>query len=200
MKILCLLERMLTVLFWILLMFGFDAPRTALLTLIAAIIHEAGHILAGAVLFGGERMIPKGAFSGFRILRGGMSYKDELILASTGPLTNIVIYILCLPFCRSDTASEFALLNLLTALSNLIPIYGYDGYRMLSCAISLLLPRPSAALRGLWCLSFLLAALFVFISLYIMLILGEGYWLFGVSFGLLLSFILERLKLQNQEK
>ena len=36
----------LPLLFWALIMFGFDAPYIAILTIISAIIHEAGHLFA----------------------------------------------------------------------------------------------------------------------------------------------------------
>ena len=45
-KICHLFEEVLTVLFWVLLIFGFDSPKIAVYTIISAFLHECGHLAA----------------------------------------------------------------------------------------------------------------------------------------------------------
>ncbi len=197
MKILSFLERMLTMLFWILLIFGFDTPRIAVMTLIAALLHEMGHLYAGMLILKKETSLPHGVLSGFRIRSRQMSYREELIFAAFGPLANLTVFIISALFHKNELIFEFGLINLMTALSNLLPISGYDGYRIICSAVSARVREPSGVLKLLWWCSFSLSSLFSLLSLYVMLKIGEGYWMFGISVGFMLSFIGERLKMRN---
>jgi hypothetical protein len=68
-----------------------DSGRLILIYAFAAAMHEAGHLLAAKLLNIGIREIDFG-FSGIRIITESRltSYKRELILASSGPLVNIL--------------------------------------------------------------------------------------------------------------
>ena len=64
--------------FWLFLIFGFDEPSMAISTILAAIIHEAGHI---AYLISKKRIRPniRGVLSGFRIKAStSLSYDEEV--------------------------------------------------------------------------------------------------------------------------
>ena len=80
----------------------------------------------------------------------------------------------------------------MTMLSNLLPIEGYDGYRAVSSAAALLELDPTRTERTLSSLSFFFSVLVTFLSLYLILKIGEGYWIFGVFFTLTLSALAKR--------
>ena len=80
-----------------------------------------------------------------------------------------------MPFAwRSEYLSLVALINLATAISNLIPVEGYDGYGMIE-SLLYLFGRGTGALRTV---SFIITSVFVFISLYMIGRFGVGYWVF----------------------
>lgn len=187
-------DRFLPALFWVLVIFGFDSPYVAISTIIAAAIHELGHLTA--ILFvGGCSSLPEGRLSGFRIKLFGSGYRETIIILASGPLFNLLAFGACVPFLSlSGYVLVFAALNLATALSNLVPVRGYDGYGIIE-EFLLMNERSTSKLQML---SFLLSAAFVFVSLYMIARFASGYWVFGVFFSLLLGQI--RLSLEKREK
>ena len=102
-------------LFWTALMLSFADTKTAVMTIISALLHEAGHISA-LVMIKKKFSLPKLVASGFRIkTESSLSYKEEIIICAAGPLTNIIIFVFCLPH-----TPFFAVINLATAISNLL--------------------------------------------------------------------------------
>ena len=129
------LSKILPLLFWALLILGFDCLYVSVLTALAAAIHECGHLIFAPSHK--KATLPRADISGFRIKISGMSYKEELITALGGPLINILLGGIFLLFFGNSPfanyAKVFGIINLLTALSNLLPIEGYDGYKILLC-------------------------------------------------------------------
>ncbi len=179
--------KFLPVIFWLSLIFGFDKPYIAVLTVISALIHEAGHI-AAIMLFTKRAEAPRGHISGFRIKRSSQSgHREEILITAAGPLANILTgLVLLLPWWAANGyILIFSMLNFATGLSNLLPVEGYDGYGIL-----LELSRLCGSLgaeRLLSRISFLFTVLFTFFSLYLLLRTGGGYWIFGVFFTLMLT-------------
>ena len=193
MKILKMLsDKVLPTLFWLCIMLAFDSPTICILTLISAAIHEVGHITLAAAVKRGGVSLPRATFLGLKIDTGSLlSYKEEAIIASGGPLFNLVIFVLTLPFARSEYLLYLGLINLFTALSNLLPMRGCDGARIIHSIAS---TRCSAELadRITDALTLLLSAILSVISLLIVMLRGEGWWIFVFFFSALLSEILKR--------
>lgn len=204
MKILHFLERVLPLLFWILLMLGFDLTYVAILTLIAALLHEGGHLIALTICKKRTNPLPSPTMRGFIISIKGLSYKEELLVALCGPLVNLILglTLISLPISSPHFAymRDFGILNLITAASNLIPIEGYDGYRICHCIFSIFSKNEDLPERILRWVSFFLASVMCFLSLYLILKIGEGYWIFAVFFTSLLSAIAKRKKSAFCEK
>lgn len=196
-------SKALPMLFWILIMLAFDSPLVTVSTLLAALIHECGHVAVSGIIQKGRFSLPHAVLTGLRLSPTRLlSYREELLLALGGPLINILVFILLLPSFRygSDYLSLFALLNLLTALTNLIPISGYDGYRIIRSAVC---PRlgDEKCEKIMSILSILFSEAAVFFSLFIIMKIGEGYWIFTVFFAVLLKEVLksqERTNLENK--
>ena len=171
--------------FWIMIIFSFDTPYMAILTILTAGIHELGHISA-IIFFRNEGRIPKGRITGFRInVSGTHSYKSEIIILLAGPLFNIIVFLLALPFSSllNGYLNLFIILNLATAMSNLIPAEGYDGY----CALKKYFEYKAINPKPLESLSFAVTALFCFLYLYLILKYACGFWIFSIFFLSLLS-------------
>ena len=187
-------DRILPFIFFILLIFGFDEPYVAVLTLIAAAIHELGHIVAIKVCAGG-RFLLRSVLSGFRIkAESNISYRKKIAILLAGPFANLLFALFC--FLQGDSAlgyfSVFGVISLATALSNLLPAEGYDGYEALRAFFQY--KEYEFGERLLAFLSFFLSVVMIFLSLYFILRVGEGYWIFAVFFLSLLSKISKSYK------
>lgn len=194
MKFLNFLNRVLPLLFWLLLIFSFDTALFGIMTLLAAIIHELGHFSFG--LFSGKLSIFPHP-TGLRIKSSTVkSYKAEALLIAGGPIFSFLfalIFYLASSFeILKDYFSLFSVINLLTGLSNLMPIDGYDGYKLCECFLFSHSKNPDKAYRILFYLSFYFTYILLLFSLYLILKIGEGYWIFGVLFS---AFILSLKKL-----
>lgn len=181
-------QKILPMLFWILLMLAFDTPSLTVMTLCAAAIHELGHIFAAALLGIEGVSLPSAVLTGLRIRTPRLlSYREELILAAGGPLWSLGAFLVLLPF---STASGylflFSLVNLMTAISNLVPLRGNDGYRIASAALCGACSLERAE-RICSVLSVTAAALGVLFSLAFLMLYGEGYWFFAVFFSVMIK-------------
>lgn len=185
-----LILKILPLAFWIILIFAFDKPYIAILTVICALLHELGHILAFMFFSRNYRLFS--VTSGFRLASNErLSYKEELFIALSGPLINIILFLLASPFVLfhcSEYARIFGLINLFTAISNLIPIEGYDGYRVAECFINQYssLRISNSLLRSV---SFLFSAILCLTALYLIRSFDGGYWIFFIFLASLLKAI-----------
>jgi len=182
------ISRFLPFVFWILFLYGFDEPFAAGLTMIAAILHEMGHV-GYLFLKTGDFYIPKGVLSGMRITPKRMlSFREEFFLYISGPLVNIVIgaLFLAFKFLLGEWALAFAAINFASGIGNLLPIEGYDGYGALRALFSEFGAGDLwvAALREA---SLIFVSLLCFLSLYMMDRLDGGYWIFAIFISALIS-------------
>ena len=183
--------RIFSAVFWILVMLGLDAVEGALLTLIAVVTHEIGHIIALFVLgHGGSIPLPR--MPGFSIkVRATLSYKEDIVVAAAGPMANLIAVVILLPM--RQITGPLILINALTAISNLLPVRGYDGYRILTAVIAISgTERFLGRLPDI--LSFGTAMSAVLLSLYFIYAFDAGYWIFGVFFIFLLGEVKKYIK------
>ena len=177
---------LLPILFWLLMAFGFDKPYIAVLTICATAIHELGHILA-SLLAQVDISGIKSKLNGFKIrISSHTNYAKSLIIILAGPLSNLILGATILLLCSSNEYLRlFGEINILTALSNLIPIEGYDGYRLLcELGYSAGLFKINMQMKRL---SFFFTAIITLLSLYLLMRVGVGYWVFAVFFTSLIS-------------
>ncbi len=177
---------LLSGLFWILALFGFDEPAVAFVTLVSVAIHELGHEAALFIL-GKPLRLPVPKTDGFRIKpQALLSYKEEIAVLAAGPLANTISALATiLLFPKSDAQRLFSLVNVLTALTNLIPVRNYDGYKILAAIAEHSESRALSRLLEIF--SLLFASAVLLLSLYAIYRLDAGYWIFGVFFIFLLG-------------
>ena len=188
----------ISILFWLLMIFAFESPREGCMTVLAAVVHEMGHFMY-TLLFLKKPSVPYGALSGLRIKKTGvLSYGEELMLYLSGPIANLAfaLMLLLLFGFSSRFAVDLSVINILTMLSNLLPIEGYDGYGAIM-AVSGKFGAEDLIPGILRCLSFCFTALMVLISLYLMYYLNGGYWIYAVFSISAVSFIKKSLNSQK---
>lgn len=132
-------EPALAALFWLAFVLAVDGTGLVRLSLLCALLHECGHITAYRLL---RHSWPRLQVSPLGIclsMRGVFLPADqELILAAAGPLVNLVLSggtILWMRYLSgySWAGYWFAAINLLVGGSNLLPLPGLDGARILRC-------------------------------------------------------------------
>ena len=198
MKIMVFLEKCLPLFFWVLIMFSFDSAAGAGLTILVAFLHELGHMLMINLFTNKRASLPIANITGFRIRISELSYKEELLVSLGGPLINL-IFGLPFAFISADSApltylKEFGIINLVTMVSNLFPIESFDGYRIIYSLFGIFGRADFHFAAILDTLSLIFTATAAFLSLYLILKLGEGYWIFFIFFSLLFSVIRKRQK------
>ncbi len=193
-------ERVLPFLFLILLMLAFDAVWMTVLTLLAAAVHELGHIGAAMLVGVNDMSVPRAVLTGLRLKPTRLlSYREEAVIALGGPLINLLLFAVLLPLCRlGEYVAALAAINLLTALSNLIPIRGFDGHRILIGLLSLRL-CATALDRVSRALTLGVSAAVALLSLFFMMKIGEGYWIFVIFFVIMCREIMAEHKSTKSE-
>ena len=117
-------------------------PRQLISCILAASVHELGHIVAGKALcinLSHMRLDILGA----RLTTTGRlcSYPALVGLCIAGPLSNILCFALLHPLIdTSEWVQEFCMASISLGIINLIPIRGFDGGRILHGLLSLALP------------------------------------------------------------
>ncbi|MDD7676210.1 MAG: hypothetical protein PUJ09_06220 [Eubacteriales bacterium] len=179
------------ILMLLILLFG-DSTGYALIAVIAAAVHETGHIVAALIL----RMRLDSFSLGLLGARLGLSlplysYRKELLLSLSGPVSNIVtggaaIYIYNV--CRAaDSGPEpllfFSVASMFLAGLNLLPVQSFDGGRIFMCLAAPVMGIFTAE-RVLRILSFSCILLLWGTSVYLMLRIGSSLALFVFSSAL----------------
>ena len=187
-------------LIYLLFMLFCDKSGLAAMSLLAAALHEIGHLVAARVMH-----IPIGAMRfdllGARIDVKGriLSYGEEWLLCMSGPLSSLVFSLIGSFFwSHTKLAIAFSCASLLLGLLNLLPIQTFDGGRMLECALlSFTTPQKTGSiLRG--CTFLFLWLLWAF-SDYLMIKIADGISLFFFTLTLLARFFEGRTRKKKNE-
>ena len=169
------------------MLFAFDQPYLAVLTIFSMAWHELFHVLA--LMRIAKRAHLRTHLSGLRLFPSGtLSYREERYAAAAGPIGGFIGAFFCLLLSPLAPAYlyDFALCHLLTSLSNLFPIEGYDGYRILQTTLSL--RGGDGTHTTMKKISFVFSAVLSLFSLFLFGILGQGLWASSVFlFSLLCS-------------
>ena len=116
-------------------MIAIDRTGLIIPTLFAVFIHESGHLLA---MWAADcqpkavRLIP----TSVQIIRGFSTKKyGEVAIAFCGPAANLILFFVLYAnynICGSEVSLNFALLNFVIAVFNLLPVSGLDGGTILT--------------------------------------------------------------------
>ena len=158
----------------------------SLAALAAAFIHELAHIAMARAVGVELSRLRLDIFGASLMMSGEMSsYKKEAAVAIAGPLSNIILFFILLPFSSAENEylSLFMGASLFLGLLNLLPIKDLDGGRVLFCTLASFfsLNVAQAVLRVL---SFLTIFSLWSLSVYLILRLGASLSLFVFSSAL----------------
>ena len=169
---------------------GGEALSEYATVILAAVLHEGGHLLA-ARLCGVRVSGLKLDILGARLrLEGLMSYPREWLVAAGGPATNLLCALLAFPAWRASGGEPdgglffFTVASLGLGCLNLLPVGTMDGGRMLYCGVASLLGERLATLCLRATTLLCLGALWL-LSVYTLLRVGSMLSLFAFSLCLL---------------
>jgi hypothetical protein len=189
-------QKLLPLSFWVLIVFAFDKTYVSVLIILCTLIHEGGHLFTLKLQDSNKRgLLPTN--KGFLIKgRPYGSYRENILVYASGPLANLVASLMLLPF-RNEYLFTFMILNLATAISNLLPVRGYDGYGILKDFFEE--HEKVNALLALSAFSRLFIVSLIFLSLYFIGRSGGGYWIFIIFFLAFLSDLYQTYKRTKSE-
>ena len=169
------------------------SPLFSFASLVAALLHELGHLIAAFFLRIPMKEFSVGLFGfGLTPKNSLYSYSNEILLCASGPISNLCFGTLSLwalrnfspPFLLSFTFASFAF-----AFLNLLPIKSFDGGRLLRAILLLRLPLSfTETLLSL--LSFLCIFSLWSLSVYLLLRMASSLSLFVFSISLFVRIFL----------
>lgn len=161
-----------------------DRTGLALAAVLAAAVHEMGHLAAAKGL-----RIPVRSLR-FHMLGAGLEpggrplgYGEEFLLCAAGPMASFLFAILPAPLWVSSAfAAQLSCASLALGLLNLLPIRSFDGGRMLNCALCAK-TSPAVADTVLTATSLIFLFLLWATAVYLLLRAGDGLslWCFSMS-------------------
>ena len=172
----------------------FTHSYLSLVALLAAALHELGHILAAKLCNIPLKELKLGIFGASLTPQSSLcSYKKEIILCAAGPFVNLLSAALLLPFLTelNSFAEFFTASSLFLGILNLLPIYDLDGGRILNCMLCEKL-SPEGAEKICKKLSFCIVTSMWLISVYLLLRVSSSLSLFIFSSALFCKIFVHR--------
>jgi stage IV sporulation protein FB len=158
----------------------------SLVALLAAALHELGHIAAAKLCSIQLKELKLGIFGAALSTTSRLcSYKKEIILCVAGPAVNLILGAALLPFFESSVPliRFFTLSSLFLGFLNILPIHDLDGGRILKCILSQKLD-PTTADKICKTLSFCLVSTMWLTSVYLIIRVSSSLSLFVFSAAL----------------
>lgn len=166
----------------------------SLAAILAAAIHELGHIIVARICKISLGELKLGIFGAALTPKALLcSYKKEIALCIAGPLVNLLSAMLLYPFSGGDNSflSLFIGASLFLGILNLLPIHEFDGGRILFCILSSRISFKIAA-RTIKATSFILIFSLWTLSVYLLLKLSSSVSLFIFSLSLFAKIFLSQ--------
>lgn len=165
-------------------------------TIIFAILHEVGHLLAlkhfkiqieefKISLFGGN----------IKLLNNNKAkYYQTAIISFCGPLVNIFFFVLFYIlniFCRNKITNEIFIINLVLATFNLLPFYNFDGGKILSSILLIFLEERTVN-NIVTITSFMILIPLSYLAIHIFTLDFKNFYLLIASLLMLLTIIFKK--------
>jgi Zn-dependent protease len=128
--------------YWFLILILFVPVTSFVVIFVSVLIHELAHSYVAKRLGCGVSQIYLSLLNGAAdIDTSKSSHKEIIYIVLAGPLSNLILYLIMLPFGSIDNAliDEMIRINLILFIFNLLPIYPLDGGRISKAIFSLVL-------------------------------------------------------------
>ena len=150
--------------------------------ILSVTIHECGHLVMARLCHIPIRQLKLGilgaALTPSELL---YSYKKEILLCLGGPIFNFLSMLIFFPLCRtSHILGYFFMSSFALGTLNLLPIIGFDGGRVLSAILNMVL-SPYASKKIMSIISFIFIFTLWCISVYLLLKISASLSMFIFS-------------------
>lgn len=165
-----------------------EPDGATLLTMLAALLHEAGHLLTARLLGVGVSeitLLPLGADIKFSRLT---TYREDILTGISGAAANILSALLLLPLGAHPTVRYFICSNLALAAINLLPVDTLDGGTVLRGILSARMPEKTAS-AVMTALSAASLSVLWLCSVYLMLRSCTGIELWAICMSVMLGML-----------
>jgi len=122
-------------LFFFCVLLWLEPSSYTVLPLLAALLHEAGHLCAMLLTHRKIACITLYPFGADIRAQGMGSYAQDLLISAAGILANLIGCLFCAPHLEYMGAQCFFFSNLLLAILNLLPVETLDGAAILSAIL-----------------------------------------------------------------
>ena len=158
--------------------------------LFSVAIHESGHIIAAKIRRIKLSEMRLDIFGALLYTQNQLfSYIDEIILCIGGPVANFISVGAC--WFMGDMKSTFFFSSVALGMLNCLPVYGFDGGRILSSFLSMLL-EEKIAVRICKAISFVVLMFIWWISVYFLLRIGATLNLFVFSMIMFVKIFIQK--------
>lgn len=175
------------------IMLATDRTGLILPALFAVIIHEIGHLFAMWVLECAPKQIKLIPASVQIVSSFSKKYKNDIIIAASGPVTNFVLfftlYINYISF-KNELTLYYALLNLIIGIFNSLPVKGLDGGTILFSILAVKTDYNKASLT-IKIITFIMAALILITAIFLTIKSKINISLYIIGIYLLISSIMK---------
>ncbi len=165
-------------------------------SIIFAIAHEIGHLLALKIFNVSIKEFEISLFGGnIKVLNSNkIKYWQTAIISLSGPLLNIFFFILFYIlniFFENKLTYEIVVINLVLALFNLLPFYNFDGGKIL-CSVLLNFFDEKTVNIIITITSFVILIPFTYLAIYIFTLDFKNFYLLIASLLMLLTIIFKK--------
>ena len=167
-----------------------------LIPLTSATLHEFGHIISARLRKINLKKLDVGIFGARLTMDTGLcTYNDEILICAAGPAVNFITAYIAFAVSQytgieSQATELFILSSLSLGIINILPIYSFDGGRILYALISKI-SNPKAAEGAVRFFSFISLFLLWSISLYLLLRTTASLSLFVFSVSVFSSLFID---------
>ena len=165
-----------------------EPDGATLLTMLAALLHEAGHLLTARLLGVGVSeitLLPLGADIKFSRLT---TYREDILTGISGAAANLLSALLLLPLGAHPAVRYFICSNLALAAINLLPVDTLDGGTVLRGILSAHMPEKTAS-AVMTALSAASLSVLWLCSVYLMLRSCTGIELWAICMSVMLGML-----------
>ena len=177
---------------WFLLLFAWLPFSYVIAIFISILVHELAHAYVANKLGYNVFKVYIGLFNGAAEMNLSQIHeRDSIKIVAAGPLSNLILFFASLIFISAGYSNQFitdfANVNLLLLIFNIIPIYPLDGGRLLRDGLYLLIKNRKLSVTISSYVSLLLSSLLLVFAISTMNIL------LGIFAGLFIYYALKEL-------
>ncbi|MBE6751152.1 MAG: hypothetical protein E7556_01350 [Ruminococcaceae bacterium] len=180
----------------IIILISLDKTEFLYTSIVFALAHELGHLLALKYYKVSVREFKISLFGGnIKVIDSNkMKYYQTVIVSFSGPFVNlcfVILFYIINTFLKNKLTYEIYAVNFVLALFNLLPFYNFDGGKILSSVLLYFFEEKMVNLI-ITITSFIILIPFTYLAIYIFSLNFKDFYLLVASLLMLLTIIFKK--------